>query len=133
MPQPTLSTLDHLVLTVADVERTLRFYEIVLGMAAEQFKVADGTTRWALKFGSMKINLHAAGREFDPKALHPTPGSADLCFLTDRPLGDWTDHLSTQGIAVEQGPIPRTGAVTALMSLYIRDPDGNLIEIAEKR
>lgn len=127
---PSVSSLDHLVLTVADTETTLRFYTEVLGMRAETFRPADGSTRHALKFGRQKINLHPAQAPFDPKAAHPAPGTADLCFLTDTPLDEWERHLTAQGIAVEEGPVPRTGATGPILSLYLRDPDGNLIEIS---
>ena len=127
---PKLRALDHLVLTVADIASTIAFYENVLGMVAERFTPADGTDRWALTFGSQKINLHAHGAEFDPKSQSPTPGSGDLCFLSDHPLSDWATHLAAQGIEIEEGPVPRTGATGPLTSLYIRDPDGNLIEIS---
>ncbi|MFK7835197.1 MAG: VOC family protein [Sulfitobacter sp.] len=132
MPQPipTLIGLDHLVLTVACIPTTVTFYETVLGMRAESFATADGQTRWALKFGQAKINLHEVGREFEPKAATPTPGSADLCFLTQTPIGEWVTHLQAQGILIEEGPVPRTGAQAPLTSLYVRDPDQNLIEIA---
>ena len=126
-----LTALDHLVLTVADLPATVAFYVAALGMAEQSFTAADGTTRTALAFGRQKINLHRHGAEFEPKARTATPGSADLCFLTDTPLADWQAHLDRQGIAVEAGPVPRTGAVGPLMSLYIRDPDGNLIEISQ--
>lgn len=127
---PCLSALDHLVLTVADLDVTRRFYTHVLGMQDEVFHPADGTTRHALKFGAQKINLHAAGREFEPKAADPRPGSADLCFLTEQPLSDWQAHLAALGVTVEEGPVARTGATGPLTSLYLRDPDGNLIEIS---
>lgn len=127
---PTVTSLDHLVLTVTDMDTTLRFYTRVLGMRAETFRPADGSTRHALSFGAQKINLHPATAPFDPKAAHPGPGSADLCFLTETPLAEWQDHLAAQGIAIEEGPLPRTGATGPILSLYIRDPDGNLIEIS---
>ena len=127
---PTLRSLDHFVLTVANIDRTVTFYADVLGMTAIQFKVANGTTRWALEFGCQKINLHQVGKEFDPKAAAPTPGSADLCFLSDTPLEAWMTHLKTQGVAIVEGPVPRTGAQFPILSIYIRDPDENLIEIA---
>ena len=130
--QPTLASLDHLVLTVTDISETCRFYEDILGMTATRFVPADGSTRWALSFGSQKINLHQAGAEFDPKAIHPTPGSADLCFLSETPLPAWQDHLAAKGIAINEGPVPRTGATGPILSIYIRDPDGNLIEISNK-
>ncbi|MBY5989674.1 VOC family protein [Roseovarius atlanticus] len=125
-----LTSLDHLVLTVADVDATVTFYTDVLAMTAEAFTPADGTRRWALKFGAQKINLHKAGAEFEPKAAHPRPGTADLCFLSDVPLADWQAHLAEYGVTVEEGPLPRTGATGPLTSIYIRDPDGNLIEIS---
>ena len=127
---PSVNGLDHLVLTVADLDRTIAFYRDGLGMQAEQFFPADGTTRWALSFGQQKINLHVAEAPFSPYAVAPTPGSADLCFLSDAPLTEWEAHLSTQGIAVIDGPIGRTGATGPITSLYVRDPDGNLIEIS---
>ena len=127
---PTLTALDHLVLTVADIEATAQFYADVLGMQVIRFAVADGSTRTALGFGAQKINLHQAGTEFDPKAAQPTPGAGDLCFLTDHTPEQWQAHLATHGIAIEDGPVPRTGATGPLLSLYIRDPDGNLIEIS---
>ena len=127
---PRLSGLDHLVLTVADPERTVAFYRDILGMVPEQFHPADGSTRWALKFGMQKINLHPADGPFDPKARLPQPGSADLCFLSDEPLDRWQAHFEGSGIAVEEGPVARTGATGPILSLYIRDPDGNLIEVS---
>lgn len=126
---PTLNALDHLVLTVSSLERSIAFYRDVLGMEARQFGHADGKPRWALHFGVQKINLHLAGQEFDPKAQNPEPGSADLCFLTQTPLTLWQAHLAQSGFPVELGPISRTGATTSITSLYLRDPDGNLIEI----
>lgn len=122
----TLDRLDHLVLTVADIDATCAFYTRVLGMAVETF----GAGRTALRFGRQKINLHPAGREFEPKARHPTPGSADLCFITATPLADVQTHLAASGVTVEEGPVNRTGATGPIRSVYIRDPDANLIEIA---
>lgn len=130
---PALTSLDHLVLTVADIDRTIAFYREVLGMAAERFTPADGSTRWALKFGQQKINLHLAGQEFDPKAAHPMPGSADLCFLSDTALDVWQAHFERLGIKIEEGPIARTGATGPILSLYIRDPDKNLLEVSTAR
>lgn len=129
-PHPRVTSLDHLVLTVADIMTTIRFYEEVLGMQSTSFEAADGTTRWALRFGAQKINLHQAGREFAPRARHPAPGSADLCFLTDTPLQAWVEYLRAHGTGVEAGPVPRTGAGGPITSIYLRDPDGNLLEIA---
>ncbi|MEM1385374.1 MAG: VOC family protein [Pseudomonadota bacterium] len=121
-----IQSLDHLVLTVADLDATIRFYTRALGMKAVTF----GEGRRALSFGAQKINLHKAGAEFEPRATHPRPGSADLCFLTDRPLSAVAAHLQAEGVAVELGPVARTGATGPISSLYLRDPDGNLIEIA---
>jgi catechol 2,3-dioxygenase-like lactoylglutathione lyase family enzyme len=119
-------SLDHLVLTVADIETTVAFYTTALGMNAVTF----GEGRRALAFGSQKINLHQAGREFEPKALQPTPGSGDLCFLTDVPLAEVIAHLASCGVAIVEGPVDRTGAMGPIRSAYVRDPDGNLVEIA---
>lgn len=129
---PRLTTLDHLVLTVADMDATIEFYRDVLGMTHLPFTVTDGSTRHALGFGTMKINLHQRGAEFEPKARHTQTGSADLCFLTDTPLADWQGHLTKHGLQTETGPVPRTGATGPIMSLYLRDPDGNLIEVSTK-
>ncbi|HLZ56412.1 MAG TPA: VOC family protein [Ktedonosporobacter sp.] len=118
--------LDHLVLTVQSIDATCEFYQRVLGMQTVQF----GAGRTALQFGQQKINLHEAGHEFEPKALHPTPGSADLCFLTSVPLEQVAAHLHTCGVPIEEGPVNRTGATGLIRSVYIRDPDGNLLEIA---
>ncbi|SDO11431.1 Catechol 2,3-dioxygenase [Lutimaribacter pacificus] len=127
---PRLTALDHLVLTVADIPATIGFYRDVLGMEAQPFAPADGTTRWALRFGRQKINLHQSGHEFEPKAAQVQPGSADLCFLTATPLDEWEAHLAAHKVTVESGPIARTGATGPILSLYLRDPDGNLIEIS---
>ena len=116
--------IDHLVLTVADIDMTVAFYERVLGMKTVTF--AGG--RRALAFGRQKINLHAAGREFAPKAARPTPGSADLCFVVDGPIDAVMAHLESQSVAIEEGPVARTGALGPITSVYFRDPDGNLIE-----
>lgn len=118
--------LDHLVLTVRDVERTLDFYRDVLGMSVSAFEGG----RLALKFGPHKINLHQAGEELTPHADRPLPGSADLCFLTDGPVAAWVDHFESLQIPIADGPVPRTGALGPMTSVYVRDPDGNLIEIA---
>lgn len=127
---PSLTHLDHLVLTVSDVEATCQFYSKVLGMAVEKFTPSDGSKRWALKFGTQKINLHQTGKEFEPKAHHPTAGSADLCFLSDHPLSEWVDHFANLSVQILIGPIDRTGAAGPITSLYIRDPDYNLIEVS---
>ncbi len=127
---PQVSGLDHLVLTVADLDRTVAFYRDVLGMVPEEFRPADGSTRRALKFGVQKINLHPSAAPFEPKARVATPGSADLCFLSDQPLDAWQAQFDAHGVTVEEGPVRRTGATGPIMSLYVRDPDGNLIEVS---
>lgn len=127
---PSLTGLDHLVLTVADPARSIAFYRDALGMTPVPFQGADGVARMALHFGAQKINLHAAEAPIRPHADAPTPGSADLCLLSASPLPDWQAHLARLGVAVELGPVPRTGATGPILSLYLRDPDGNLIEIA---
>jgi catechol 2,3-dioxygenase-like lactoylglutathione lyase family enzyme len=126
-----VSALDHLVLTVADMAATLEFYTTALGMEAINFAPADGgAARHALRFGAQKINLHDAAAPFQPAAARPTPGSADLCFLSDTPLAQWQAHLTRKGISIGIGPVPRSGATGPIVSLYLRDPDGNLIEIS---
>ncbi|WP_297773697.1 VOC family protein [uncultured Roseovarius sp.] len=130
---PRIDRIDHLVLTVADITATIAFYRDALGMDAVVFHPSDGTTRHALRFGTHKINLHPAGAEYEPKASHPRPGSADLCFLSPTPLAEWQAHLARLGVPVEQGPVDRSGAVGSLLSIYLRDPDGNLIEISNQQ
>jgi catechol 2,3-dioxygenase-like lactoylglutathione lyase family enzyme len=121
-----ISGIDHIVLTVADIERTVDFYCRVMGMERTIF----GDDRVALAFSNQKINLHAAGYEFEPKANWPTPGSADLCFVTHTPLEQVVSELTALGIEIEEGPVPRDGARGPIMSLYFRDPDLNLIEVS---
>ena len=121
-----IEVLDHLVLTVADIDRTRDFYERVLGMETVVF----GEGRHALAFGTQKINLHEAGREFEPKAAAPTPGSADLCFLTNSPVTEVVEHLKANSVEIIEGPVRRTGATGPITSVYFRDPDGNLLEVS---
>lgn len=127
---PELTRIDHFVLTAADIDASVAFYTLVLGMVAEQFRPADGSIRWALTFGANKINLHQAGSEFKPNAANATVGAQDVCFISDDPLDEWQKHFADSGVTVEEGPITRTGATGRIMSLYIRDPDGNLIEVS---
>jgi catechol 2,3-dioxygenase-like lactoylglutathione lyase family enzyme len=127
---PTLTSLDHLVLTVQDIEKTLAFYIHILGMSKTSFQPEDSPLRHALCFGEQKINLHEARAPFSPRARFATPGSADLCFLSQTPLPVWQTHLAAHDITIERGPIPRTGAHGPITSIYVRDPDGNLIEIS---
>ncbi len=121
-----IQSIDHLVMTVVDIPATCRFYSRVLGMDVVRF----GDNRVALAFGDQKINLHQAGQEFEPKATCPTPGAIDLCLLTDQPLGDMRQRLDDHGVTIIEGPVRRTGAAGPILSLYFRDPDGNLIEVA---
>ncbi len=121
-----IERLDHLVLTVADIDVTVDFYERVLGMRHERF----GAGRSALVFGRQKFNRHQAGREFEPKAARPTPGAIDLCLITQWSMAQVLEHLAGQGVSVEEGPVARTGAVGPIESVYFRDPDSNLIEVS---
>lgn len=121
-----IERLDHLVLTVQDIAITVQFYVSVLGMEKEEF----GAGRVALKYGNQKINLHQVGKEFEPKAEKPTPGSADLCFITEVPLNEAMDHVRSKGVAILDGPVARTGATGPINSFYFRDPDMNLIEVS---
>lgn len=124
--------LDHLVLTTANEDACVDFYTRVLGMKLESF--IGGTPpveRKAFKFGNQKINLHIKGKEFEPKANYPTPGSQDLCFIADRSLTAVISQLNKEGWPIVEGPIIRTGATSKINSVYVRDPDLNLIEISE--
>lgn len=121
-----INRLDHFVLTVASIEATCDFYSRVLGMELRTF--AEG--RKSLHFGVSKINLHQSGREFDPKAAKPTPGSADVCLIADSPMEQVVAHLRECGVAIIEGPVRRTGATGIIDSVYFRDPDGNLIEVS---
>lgn len=121
-----ISHLDHLVLTVADIEKTCDFYKQVLNFEVNTFK----NNRKALTFGNQKINLHQSGHEINPKAQNPTKGSADLCFISKTPIDEVIKHIESLKVHIEEGPIERTGATGAIVSIYIRDPDLNLIEIS---
>ena len=124
-----IDRLDHLVLTVADIDATVDFYTRILGMEAVTF----GAGRTALAFGRSKINLHRAGHEFEPKAHRPTPGSADLCLIAEGPLERVIEDLAAHGVPIEEGPVERTGATGPIRSVYFRDPDQNLIEVSTYR
>jgi len=127
-----ISHLDHLVLTTFDEQACIDFYTRILGMTLESF--VGGTppvTRKAFRFGNQKINLHVRGKEFDPKAHLPVPGALDLCFISSIPLDQVVDQLKAQNWQIEQGPVMRTGATQKIRSVYVRDPDLNLIEISE--
>ena len=121
-----IDRLDHLVLTVQDIDATCDFYQRVLGMRIVTF----GAGRRALTFGQSKINLHQAGLELEPKAQEPTPGSADLCFISSTPLAEVIVHLQSCHVGILKGPVRRTGALGAIESVYFRDPDLNLIEVS---
>jgi catechol 2,3-dioxygenase-like lactoylglutathione lyase family enzyme len=122
----TIDRLDHLVLTVRDIDTTCAFYQKVLGMERETFC----NVRTALKFGRQKINLHAHPSLLEPRAENPEPGSADFCLVTKTPIDQVVDHLGACGVAIEDGPRPAKGALGNMHSIYFRDPDNNLVEIA---
>ncbi len=121
-----IDRLDHLVLTVKDIDKTVEFYTKVLGMEKELFK----GDRVALKFGKQKINLHKLGNEFEPKAYNVKEGSADLCFIINTPLVEAKNYIESLGIKIEEGIVSRTGAIGEIESIYLRDPDKNLIELS---
>ena len=121
-----IDRIDHIVLTCFDLDRTIDFYSRVLGMEPVTF--AGG--RRGLAFGRQKFNLHQAGREFEPKALKPAPGTVDLCFISTTPLAEVIEHVRSCGVAIVEGPVPKTGATGPMSSIYVRDPDGNLVEIS---
>jgi len=123
-----IDRLDHLVLTVADIDVTCKFYTDILGMRVEKF----GEGRTALRFGFQKINLHQKGAEIDPHAQNATPGSADICLLTPTPVSAVVAHLTSQAVDIVAGPVRRSGAVGPIDSVYFRDPDGNLIEVSKQ-
>ena len=121
-----IDRIDHIVLTVFDLDRTIDFYRRVLGMEPVTF--AGG--RRGLAFGRQKLNLHQAGREFEPKALRPSPGAIDLCFISSTPLEEVIEELKEANVTILEGPVAKTGALGPMMSVYFRDPDGNLIEVS---
>jgi len=125
--------LDHLVLTTRNIDKCVYFYRDILGMKLETFFGGNSKVeRKAIKFGKQKINLHVYGKEFEPKAKHPTPGSLDLCFILEIPLDKFIKLLNKKKIKILEGPFKRTGATSTLRSIYVRDPDQNLIEISEE-
>jgi catechol 2,3-dioxygenase-like lactoylglutathione lyase family enzyme len=124
----TVDRIDHLVLTVRDLAASLHFYERVLGARVVPPYKGRGPT--AIAVGRQKINLHVAGKEFEPKAATPTVGAGDFCLITEAPVEAVMQHLATCGVAVELGPVPRNGALGPMTSVYFRDPDGNLVELA---
>jgi catechol 2,3-dioxygenase-like lactoylglutathione lyase family enzyme len=122
-----IAGIDHVVLTVASLEATCAFYQRVLGFE----RIDRPGLPTSLAFGNQKINVHEAGRTFEPKAMAPTPGSGDFCLITDRRISEVCARLEANGVAVELGPVERVGARGAMMSVYFRDPDGNLVEVSE--
>ena len=128
---PIADRIDHLVLTVADMEASLSFYERALGFEREFFRGPEGQPRHALRFGAQKINLQDASTETPPTARAPTLGAGDFCLIAAVPLEEVVAHLRREGVAIEAGPVPRRGALGPLRSVYFRDPDGNLVEVAE--
>lgn len=131
MPAALADRVDHLVLTVADIERSAAFYERALGLQREVFEGPDGRARHALRFGAQKINLQDGSTVTPTKAARPTAGSGDFCLVAAVPLAEVRAHLEREAIALEAGPVARQGALGPITSLYFRDPDGNLVEIAE--
>jgi catechol 2,3-dioxygenase-like lactoylglutathione lyase family enzyme len=121
-----IDRIDHVVMTVRDIEAACDFYSRVLGMRVVTF----AGNRKALAFGRQKINVHEAGHEFEPKAAHPTPGSLDVCLVTTTPLAAVIEHLERSGVTLVEGPVPKTGATGPIRSVYFRDPDLNLIEVS---
>jgi len=121
-----INRLDHLVITVKDLDKTCDFYNSVLGMETQIFL----DNRRALTFGAQKINLHQYGNELEPKALEPTPGAADLCFITEVSIDDVVKHLKDCRVVIIEGPVKKSGAQGPILSVYFRDPDGNLIEVS---
>jgi catechol 2,3-dioxygenase-like lactoylglutathione lyase family enzyme len=126
-----IDRLDHLVLTVRDIEASLSFYERALSLERESFRSPQGELRHALRFGNQKINLQDAGTKTPTKAAAPTRGAGDFCLIAALPLEEVIIHLQAQGIPIEAGPVPRQGALGPLRSVYFHDPDGNLVEVAE--
>ena len=121
-----ISHMDHLVLTVQSIPDAIHFYTNVLGMNEVDF----GNGRKALAFGQQKFNLHQAGKEFEPKAHHPTPGAIDICLITTTPLETVQRHIESCNVVIEEGPVKRTGAQGPILSIYFRDPDKNLVEVS---
>ena len=131
MKKLAINSIDHIVMQAADVRVTIKFYSEILGMTHIEFQPpTGGPVRQCLHFGAQKINLHDAGSPFQPHAKNPAVGSVDLCFITKEPLFDWQRHFASCGIVIEDGPVHKIGANGPLLSIYIRDPDGNLIEIS---
>lgn len=126
-------SIDHIVITVSDMKKTIHFYSDILGMEINQFySKSDNTYRKSLKFGKQKINLHDASNPYKPNAEVALPGTLDICFLTDEPLSHWIKIFNKNNVTIESGPILKTGAIGPIESIYVRDPDKNLIEISNQ-
>ena len=125
----SIERIDHFVITVSDIDKTINFYKRVLGMSV----IAFANDRKALRFGNQKINIHQAGKEMKPNAQNAAMGTADVCFISDHPLETVQNHLQSEHIHIEYGPIEQHGAVGIMDSVYFRDPDGNLIEVGVYR
>lgn len=126
----TIDRVDHFVLTVADIEKTCGFYVNGLGMTRHDFKAESGDVRTALKFGRHKINLHPFPSPIEPKGVNPVTGAGDFCLITEAPIDQVKAHLESQGVVIEIGPSVRSGAMGDILSIYFRDPDGNLVEVS---
>ena len=129
-----LEKIDHLVITVKDLNKTIDFYTNILGMKLEKFlsSLDNNKIRYAVSFGSQKINIHEEKKPIKPNALNPSSGSMDICFISKNKINDWVSHLVKKGINIEIGPEKKTGALGPILSIYIRDPDFNLIEISNQ-
>jgi catechol 2,3-dioxygenase-like lactoylglutathione lyase family enzyme len=126
-----IDRIDHIVLTVTDIEVTTQYYEKTFGFEREFFKGPEGQPRYALRFGQLKINLQDRATETPTKARVPTIGSGDFCLIAAVPLDEFIEHLKKNDISIDVGPVPRRGALGPIRSVYLRDPDGNLVEVAE--
>ena len=126
--------IDHVVITVKDLDKTIDFYTNALGMKLEKFSSSldNNQIRYAVSFGSQKINIHEEKKPIKPNALNPSSGSMDICFISKNKINDWVHHLVKKGINIEIGPEKKTGALGPILSIYIRDPDFNLIEISNQ-
>ena len=129
-----LEKIDHVVITVKDVKKTIDFYTNILGMKLEKFSSSldNNEFRYAVSFGSQKINIHEEKKPIKPNALNPSSGSMDICFISKNKINEWVHHLEKKGINIEIGPEKKTGALGPILSIYIRDPDFNLIEISNQ-
>ena len=131
LDKPDLHSIDHIVMQAFDVPETIKFYTEILWMTHIEFQPpTGGPARQSLHFVAQKINIHDVSAPFVPHARNPVAGAVDLCFVTQQSIGDWQQHLAKCGIAIEVGPVRKIGANGPLLSIYIRDPDGNLIEIS---